>query len=67
MADSCANCKFYIKEPLRPGYGECHAGRPTLFVIPMPQGTANLGGWPPTQEKLWCGEHKPRINGGSSQ
>ena len=65
MTESCANCKFFVKEPLRPGYGECHAGRPQLFLIQTPQGPGNVGGWPPTQDKHWCGEHKPKMNDGS--
>jgi hypothetical protein len=63
MADTCGNCKFYIREPLRPGYGECHAGRPTLGYIQRPEGIMNVAGWPPTQDNKWCGEHKAKVNG----
>ena len=65
MTENCASCKFYVKEPLRPGYGECHVGRPTLAIVMSNQGPTSLGGWPPTQEKFWCGEHKPKTNGSS--
>jgi hypothetical protein len=65
MTETCANCKFYVKERLRPGYGECHAGRPQLILIPTPQGIQNAGGWAPCKDEHWCGEHKPKINGSS--
>jgi hypothetical protein len=63
MPDNCGSCKFYIREPLRPSYGECHAKCPTLGYVQGPQGVMNIGGWPPTQEKHWCGEHKAKTNG----
>ena len=65
MIESCANCKFYVKQRLRPGYGECHVHGPAVYLIPSPQGVNVWGGWPPTEDEKWCGEHKPKINGSS--
>lgn len=63
MTESCENCKFYYKERLRPGFGECRAHCPTLAFLPGQQGMQQLGAWPPTRETNWCGEHKPKSNG----
>jgi hypothetical protein len=57
MSESCATCKNYVKEKLRPGYGECHRKGPKLFIVTNPQGIMNVGGWPPCQDSNWCGKY----------
>lgn len=61
MADKCSNCKFFKRNPADLKQGDCHKNPPVLTVIPMAQGPALLGNWPPVKEDGWCGEHKPAL------
>lgn len=61
MSENCGACKFFVKAPLEKNKGECREDSPRLTVIGTNAGPQFLGGWPPTQEKNWCGKFKQKI------
>lgn len=62
--DCCANCLFFRLEPLQAGAGTCRVEAPKLFMWPLPDGRlVNQSGFPPVQQKTWCGRHRRNLEG----
>lgn len=65
---SCLSCKFYQRPTAIGEMGECHRHPPNFQMIPVagPNGELtfqNVVGFTQVSETMWCGEHKPKIDG----
>ena len=51
----CATCFHHMRDPARPGFGECHKRAP-LYMSDH-----GVAAWPLTDECDRCGEHKAIV------
>jgi len=63
MSDCCGNCRFFVRDPSNLKQGQCRVHAPVAMVLPAGANQIGVNGFfPPVNETIWCGEHKPRLN-----
>jgi hypothetical protein len=50
----CAECIYW--EPMGGAFGECRVN-PPIIIVNKEKLNENVGSWPTTQKKDWCGRY----------
>lgn len=58
----CGNCNFFVINPKDLSSGECRRFPPEHFMLPTPQGVADMCGFAMSRSTNWCGEYQTRVS-----